>query len=134
MFWSGVSTPKTPRILQVRIMAVTTTSLSSRPPSATPPVYLTLPPGPGTARLSWIHSSTNLLWRAVAYFAAALAVCVTHVMSIIVSRWPWAAVLLFGIIFVTSTSWSYVFSPSSAQRPLSLQMRCNWISTCTRSE
>ncbi|KAG3213510.1 hypothetical protein PC129_g15550 [Phytophthora cactorum] len=41
------------------------------------------------------------LWRAVAFFVAALAVFVTHMMSIVVSRWSWVAVLLFGMISVT---------------------------------
>uniref|UniRef100_M4C0R9 Uncharacterized protein n=1 Tax=Hyaloperonospora arabidopsidis (strain Emoy2) TaxID=559515 RepID=M4C0R9_HYAAE len=48
-------------------MAVTTTTLCSRSPSTMPPPYLFLSPSPGIR-----------LWRAVTFFAAALAVCVTY--------------------------------------------------------
>ena len=75
------------------------------------------------------HLSTT-----VASFAAALAVCVIHLMSTMVSKYSYAAVLLFGIIIVwPSTSWRSCFLRWSARRSLSLQMRCNWISTCTHS-
>uniref|UniRef100_A0AAV1U174 Endonuclease/exonuclease/phosphatase domain-containing protein n=1 Tax=Peronospora matthiolae TaxID=2874970 RepID=A0AAV1U174_9STRA len=56
-----------------------------------------------------IMARRTRLWRAVAFFAAALAVCVTHVMSIMVSRWSWAAVLLFGIISVAEYILTFFF-------------------------
>ena len=43
----------------------------------------------------------NSDWRAVAFFVAKFAVCVMAVMSFMVSRWSWAAVLLLVIISVT---------------------------------
>ena len=49
------------------------------------------------------------LRRAVAFFVAALAVFVTHVTSIMVSRWSWAAVLLFGIISATEYVLTFFF-------------------------
>ncbi|KAF1782538.1 Endonuclease/exonuclease/phosphatase [Phytophthora cactorum] len=49
------------------------------------------------------------LWRAVAFFVAALAVFVTHMMSIVVSRWSWVAVLLFGMISVTEYVLTFFF-------------------------
>ncbi|EGZ10082.1 sphingomyelin phosphodiesterase-like protein [Phytophthora sojae] len=49
------------------------------------------------------------LWRAVAFFVAALAVFVTHMMSIVVSNWSWVAVLLFGMISVTEYVLTFFF-------------------------
>lgn len=49
------------------------------------------------------------LRRAAAFFVAALAVFVTHIMSIVVSRWSWVAVLLFGMISVTEYVLTFFF-------------------------
>lgn len=49
------------------------------------------------------------LRRAVAFFVAALAVFVTHMMSIVVSNWSWVAVLLFAMISVTEYVLTFFF-------------------------
>lgn len=45
----------------------------------------------------------------MAFFVAALAVFVTHMMSIVVSNWSWVAVLLFGMISVTEYVLTFFF-------------------------
>ncbi|KAK1940554.1 Sphingomyelin phosphodiesterase 2 [Phytophthora citrophthora] len=49
------------------------------------------------------------LRRAAAFFVAALAVFVTHMMSIVVSNWSWVAVLLFAMISVTEYVLTFFF-------------------------
>ncbi|OWZ15939.1 Sphingomyelin phosphodiesterase [Phytophthora megakarya] len=49
------------------------------------------------------------LRRAAAFFVAAMAVLVTHMMSIVVSNWSWVAVLLFGVISVTEYVLTFFF-------------------------
>ncbi|CEG48479.1 sphingomyelin phosphodiesterase 2 [Plasmopara halstedii] len=49
------------------------------------------------------------LWRAVTFLVAALAILVSHMMSIIVSRWSWIVVLIFGVISVTEYVLAFFF-------------------------
>jgi len=56
-----------------------------------------------------IAARHSRLWRAVAFFVAALAVLVTHMASIVVSNWSWVAVLLLGMTSVTEYVLAFYF-------------------------
>ncbi|KAG7376772.1 Sphingomyelin phosphodiesterase 2, neutral membrane (Neutral sphingomyelinase) [Phytophthora pseudosyringae] len=56
-----------------------------------------------------IAARQTRLWRAVAFFVAALAVFVTHMTSIVVSNWSWVAVLLLGMVSVTEYVLTFFF-------------------------